>query len=352
MLQHEGSNGSHLGNFIPTGLTARITAMALAVSGIGGGAGVALANVAHAPQVPTPSTLDLYTNDTPDSINSAVTADGGAPNQAQDNTIGASAVNSLPGFSEQFAQTVTGITTGSSPEITFQCPSPASLNPTVPSFESLTINPGNSAAAEFCASDELVTESSVDLSDPAIAQDLTEYQNDPLRSGQPWAGDKYNYDLFLECPSQIVNESPMLSFKYSMSRGSVVANFYRIGYGQYCDIVGMSTEQLSAQVKKPGSKTFKQVGQTVLHVDGLWESLGYYRIPSHNGLEQVQIPGVDKLCKSEHKGHNKPVLRVSEKLEFIPNQGQDFQHVPFTDDTVSTGMHSASTTSTSTHKIC
>jgi len=359
-------------------LLARVVAGAIAFGAAGiadfseGGSAAIAGSEAHVARIFPAKTLDLYTSLDPDTVISQVqqalepsdataagafnlspsslTLDGTiqttdpnaqTTNQKELNSVGSELANAIPGYSVDFKQTGTSFSgqTGVSVTETFMCPSPNSALAET-SFQSLEVLPNKVEDATFCPSDVRVTESKVNLKNPVFAKALSKLLADPLRSGKKWAANNYTTDMFTVCPSQLTNENPGLGFKYIPDENSVMAKFIRVGYGQYCDEVGRYTERVTAQIKKTGSMKFKQIGDTVLHIDGLWEEIGYYGIPFNEQVDHVRVPGIGNICAQGDYTNAEMRIQISE--HFTPKHTQTFQQAPFSHN--SNFMQSASAT--------
>lgn len=331
-------------------LTAALAGSVLALAGAAEtavGAERANASKARASQLPIhPSTFNVFTHASPEAVLGAAQEQ---PSPLQLNVLGGELVNTIPGHSVDFGQTTRAIesTPSQSAKATYNCPAPTS--PRAPSsIQSVEVFPGNNAKLTPCPSNMIVTESHVNPSDPVLAGALAKYKADPFRSGEDWVGDRYGLNVFSDCPDQTAGQIPQTTFKYNSQKGTVRVGFNGSGIGQYCDIVGKSSEQIAVLVQK-GKGKFRQVGRGALHNSGLPEILASaYPLPLRYRRNFVTIPDVGNLCKNA-RSKSKVQMRVRITHKFTGKQSQRFQHQAGQ----SVGMPSLSRSYTSIRKtIC
>jgi hypothetical protein len=193
---------------------------------------------------------------------------------------------------------------------------------------------------------------SVNTQDPTYPQAFAKFQSDPLRSS-PWGGDSTGYplDMYTACPDQTQNQNPRISYKYNPKGHLLYVGFDSGGYTPYCDLAGTYSERASLRLKKPGSRqTFKGIGETVLHTDGLREELAWnYGMPQKYTRENIVETGINIPCSPKHSNGTRLMISVLER--FTGNPSQTFQHVPGFPD-ASQSMPSTSATYVSVSKVC
>jgi hypothetical protein len=238
------------------------------------------------------------------------------------NSLGTSVAKSIPGLRINPETTSTLMATGNSLQVNYAC---ASSTSTVPRLSSIELSADGKAAPTFCASDKIITMSSVDVKNPKFASAFAKYNADSIRN-TPWGGDRHNRSLFVLAPATPKQQNPRTSFKYSPAKGSVSAGYDAGATTPYMDKVGTYSEETSVQIRRPGSRSFKQVGRSVLNINGLREILGYgYGAFSNANDSRVHItvPEVGQICKPGARG-TKMRLKIVEAFKADPNQ--DFQH--------------------------
>lgn len=305
-----------LGRVVGVVLSALSTGMA-----VESGNAEATPNKARASQALSPATFNVFTNTNPDAVLQAASQQ---QSPAELNAIGGALVNTIPGHSVDFKQptlSIEGIPSQTA-RATFACPSSSSsLAPT--SLQSVEILPENRAQVTPCPSRMIVTESTVNPNDPALAGAIAKFRSDPYRSGEDWAGNDWRLNVFFDCPDRVTTQDPHINLKYNPQKGVAKVSFYGAGMGQYCDIVGRYSERVYVLVKKNGGK-FKKMGTVALHNDGLPEILGsMYSIPLRYKRSSVEIPNVGKLCTGNKK--NRIQARALVVYQFKGKQSQRFQ---------------------------
>lgn len=241
------------------------------------------------------------------------------------NRIGSFLVNSIPGNSVEFKQTTTsveGSTTGPI-KANFVCPNPKASPAAKVNFQSIELMPGNNLNATFCPSSKIINFSALNRNDPAYPQAIGQYGNDKFRN-TPWWGDFWRKDLYEVCPMTPKQQDPQMTFKLNKAKGSVSVNYDSGGGTYYCDETGQFVEEISVQAKRSGGK-YKRVGNSVLHITGLPETLTYmYGSPLKYLRERVSVPNVGDICNGSNTSNTQ--LRVKITETFTPNKKQTFQH--------------------------
>jgi len=238
--------------------------------------------------------------------------------------LGGILANSIPGDSEDFNQKVTQTAAnapGTPNEVvaSIACPSPNSKTAPI-AFQSFVLKANHSILPQFCKANGVQTETStLNMGSAAVKRAMSTFQKDPLRSGQPGAGDIQAPNMYITCPGQtglegagIVEPKPIL--KYNSNSQDVNVSFFPGVYAKYCDLVGQFTEQFDLK------KGNKKIGKSVLHIDGLKEILEIQYGLSYK-RDSVSIPDVRNLCK----GKLPITLTITEK--FRAKKSQQFQRI-------------------------
>jgi hypothetical protein len=183
---------------------------------------------------------------------------------------------------------------------------------------------GNRASVIPCPVTNAVTvQAPVNTQDPAYPAALKQFLTDPYRTSE-WAGDKYDLNMQLVCGIQWHNQDPVIRARYDRARGTLVVTVDEFYTDPYCDLMGTSTKQIFAEVQKRGSRAGKQVGHSVVHVDGMREMLAwYYQMPERYARQKATISGVGDLCRYGKRSRKRVVIRLVAR--FAADQTQTFQ---------------------------
>jgi hypothetical protein len=265
--------------------------------------------------VRTAETVSLYSKLTPDMITAQLQNDSA--------TIGSMLAGSIPGANTGFRQTTTAVASTVSRDVkaNYACPAPSKDRVAV-AFRSLTLLPDNMISAELCPSDKAIVFTPLNRNNPKYTSAIKKYKNDEFRT-IPWQGDNYGWNVYQACPETPKNQAPNIRFSY---KGDTAKVAFDSGAGSpYCDEVGQFSEEVSALVRRPGSKSYKQVGKSVLHVDGLPETLSsMYGFPAKYLRENVTLSALKNICTDKNKSHTQMRIKVVER--FTPNHSQTFKH--------------------------
>ncbi len=196
--------------------------------------------------------------------------------------------------------------------------------PNKPGIQKAEINSDGKAIVTDCPV-AIPTAAGVNTKDPSYKRAIKKYLADPFRSGEKWVGDQGRYSMFGACPRQTLHQDPRLVFGYNAKKRAVSVGFDGGQYFQYCDIVGKYTERVSTQIKRPGAHRFKQLGNSVLHTDGLREVLVYnYGLSEKYQRNWTRIRGTSNLCKNGQNRNAEVRVKIHEK--FTGDQSQTFEH--------------------------
>lgn len=265
-------------------------------------------------QAPLPSyATGLYTDLTPQSL-ATIPLDG---------MFGNRVINSIPGISTDAKPTTEQVTdTPGSVKVTFTCP-PARSGSAGLNFRSIEIKPGNVANGETCPSYKTIIFPKLVRSEPTYSKALSEYKNDQFRNIE-WQGDYVNKNVFAICkdvPKHISN-TPKISVKNNKPK---VTFFSGAGF-EYCDEIGQHSNEVKLQVRRAGSKTFKNVGRAVMTVGSFPAGLFMHGYNTRYARQTVAVPNEEVICKGQNK--KSVLMRSVITTRFTGYQGQHFQHIP------------------------
>lgn len=307
-----------------------------------------------------PTSIGLYTNTSPDAVTSAMQLALGQPisgefnlgpnsqDQAKFNSIGSLMINSIPGNSVKFMQSVLQLSGTTSQNVSAELSCPASSSDaSVYDFKSVEILQNDTASVTPCAANQVGIWSTVNTHNSSYAQAIMRYKDDYFRSGQPWIGNRYSGALFRLCPDEPSHQDTQLTFSYSSAKATVTVGFAGGNSVNYCDLMGRYDEQVSVLVGSDGSHRLKQLGQTVVHIDGLKEVLTYNYGLREPQVTKVQVPGVTVLCKPARNASVDMRIRLRE--EFTADHAEMFQGLP---STVSNLKSSTFTYLSKAKKVC
>jgi hypothetical protein len=243
------------------------------------------------------------------------------------NTIGQQLITSIPGQSIDLKQSPIRLN-ASNAAVTesFVCPNPRSTQ-AYPAIQTVEIDQGNKARLTFCPSTKSIGISSVNFGIPLFNQIFNEFKADPVRN-TPWGGDQVQAktNLYFDCPGTPFNSVPDQKVTFTPQKG-MRASFQAISTQQYCDKVGQYSTEATAQIRKAHTKTFKQLGQSVLHVDGLKEVLVFGSteiVPIQYSRVSLSLQGTKVNCNDPGMRHASVRLKLSEKFQSM--WAQQFLH--------------------------
>lgn len=258
----------------------------------------------------------LYTSISPEALTAA------SSYESQD-VIAKKQLSAIPGFNVTLKQAFLETKVVDGKVVTsYACPAPTAMaRISIASVETL---PNNQANVNFCPSDSVVKVSRP-ANDSTYRSALAKFLGNPLLAGE-WGGDKYDKTLYTICPQLPKQHYPRISFKYKPKNDTVTAKYIAGNHSEYCAEVGQYTGEATAQVKKPGSKQYIDVGRSVVRVSGLREILLYggYGLSGKNEKDTVVLPEIDDLC-DKYEGTNLK-MRIKLKERFQADPAQDFQH--------------------------
>jgi hypothetical protein len=178
----------------------------------------------------------------------------------------------------------------------------------------------------------------VNTHDPAYPASLAKMQQDPYRAG-PWAGDAWPENAFVACPGQWQGAEFSTGFVYDRDANAVRVHFDNGQSFNYCDLAGSDTEHGWVQVRSGAHGTFKAVGPSFVHTDGLRGILGtFYDMPGRYERVSATVPLGRRLCAPGRRLE----LRIKLRYRFAADQAQTFQHAPGSDS--GRGMRSSGAT--------
>lgn len=269
----------------------------------------------------------LYTSLNPESIITELQNEiepGQQPSQEQMHSVGQQMLYSIPSQSVDLKQEVTGINTSEGVvTANFSCPAPRKKVPYA-QIESVGVLQNNKADLTFCPSTEQINITHVNLNRPVFRKAFDRFENDPLRNKE-WGGGNYKYSM-TDCPFDWKGISPLLKMHYSRKNGVRVSFEELSPRINYCDRVGQLTMKATAELKdSPSSKRYKQVGNSLLHIEGLNEILMYYYTPGVNTTKYVMTHNILPNSKVECRGEEREAeVRVKLVEQFKGMLNQEF----------------------------
>jgi hypothetical protein len=236
--------------------------------------------------------------------------------------IGAALVTSIPGQSVDLTQSGNSLTVSNDVATEqFDCPSP-SANTRYPAIEAVQVVTGGKAALTFCPSKNRLTMLPVDTTKEPFAGAFREYLSDPLRS-HPFGGDSYGSSLWLQC-RVLLRYDPEITVRYR--HGALHASFQGMSPMDYCDRVGQSTQEATAQIRPRGARHYRQLGRGVLAVMGLREILVFtskHDFPNSAIRLHAAMPDTKLPCGAGMRGAQ---VRIKLVQRFRWMDSQQFVH--------------------------